>query len=443
MEPRFGHDFSRVRIHDGEEANAAATELGARAFTIGDNIAFRRGEFDPHSAQGAHLVAHELAHTLQQADSGVSASRFADAQSEHAAEQMAVEVLSGGTVGKPAQTGVCIARETERRQLSLAEQGAIILKGLSASLADAERRREDNISFTVTNTGTALTTDDTLQSTPRPDSHDTRAMNELSSFIDWAASSPGRHRIVFQRRGDRLVAEAWSQGAVTPPPKPSGDRTAQLDELEADVARLDFLKQNYADLSIETLKIAIPTSPLDVAVSAVVPFSPRLFKALRNALRLGKIKEIARLPVRVAQLARQTTKTAKIDARLLQEAWKYRYGVGAAEEAFYRNFMSARINVDGEIHYLTALNVPDSAWHSESHLLDLVHEIRTKSGGAKNVRVEQVLTERIPCANCTRMLDEQFSDTQIFYFVGKDANRAESLFEKYYDPHRLMSGFHE
>ena len=66
MEPRFGHDFSQVRIHaDGAAGHAAAT-LGAEAFTVGQHIGFARGHFLPAGAQGRRLLAHELAHTLQQ-----------------------------------------------------------------------------------------------------------------------------------------------------------------------------------------------------------------------------------------------------------------------------------------------------------------------------------------------------------------------------------------
>lgn len=66
MESGFGRDFSGVRIHDGPRAAAAAGALGARAFTVGRDIFFNRGQYQPHSSGGRHLLAHELTHTLQQ-----------------------------------------------------------------------------------------------------------------------------------------------------------------------------------------------------------------------------------------------------------------------------------------------------------------------------------------------------------------------------------------
>ncbi len=66
FEPRFGHDFSRVRTYADERAGDSARALGALAYTVGSNIAFAPGRFSPSSAGGRFLLAHELAHVLQQ-----------------------------------------------------------------------------------------------------------------------------------------------------------------------------------------------------------------------------------------------------------------------------------------------------------------------------------------------------------------------------------------
>lgn len=66
FEPRFGHDFGSVRVHTDPDAAALARGLNARAFTIGPKIVFGPGEFSPGSAAGRRLVAHELAHVVQQ-----------------------------------------------------------------------------------------------------------------------------------------------------------------------------------------------------------------------------------------------------------------------------------------------------------------------------------------------------------------------------------------
>jgi hypothetical protein len=66
MEPRFGHDFSRVRIHSDAKAAESARAFGARAFTVGTDIAFAEGEYRPDTKAGQQLLAHELTHTVQQ-----------------------------------------------------------------------------------------------------------------------------------------------------------------------------------------------------------------------------------------------------------------------------------------------------------------------------------------------------------------------------------------
>ncbi|MEO7719676.1 MAG: DUF4157 domain-containing protein [Capsulimonas sp.] len=66
MEPRFGHDFSQVRIHADAQASRSAEAVSARAYTVGPNIAFRSGEYQPGTSEGDRLLAHELTHTIQQ-----------------------------------------------------------------------------------------------------------------------------------------------------------------------------------------------------------------------------------------------------------------------------------------------------------------------------------------------------------------------------------------
>jgi hypothetical protein len=65
FEPRFGRDLSDVRIHTDEAAASASSGINARAFTLGSDIAFARGEYAPGHREGRRLIAHELAHVMQ------------------------------------------------------------------------------------------------------------------------------------------------------------------------------------------------------------------------------------------------------------------------------------------------------------------------------------------------------------------------------------------
>ena len=109
METAFGTDFSSVRIHTGGNADASAKQLGAHAYTVGDDVVFANGKYDPASPAGQRTLAHELTHVVQQrsgpvdgtdSGGGVKVSHPSD-RYEQAAETMADHV----TAGQIADTG--------------------------------------------------------------------------------------------------------------------------------------------------------------------------------------------------------------------------------------------------------------------------------------------------------------------------------------------------
>ena len=67
FEPRFGVDFSQVRVHTGPQAAESARAVNARAFTVGQNLVFGAGQYTPQTQKGKRLLAHELTHVVQQA----------------------------------------------------------------------------------------------------------------------------------------------------------------------------------------------------------------------------------------------------------------------------------------------------------------------------------------------------------------------------------------
>jgi len=75
MEAAFGADFSAVRIHNDSNASQAARSLNANAFTYGNQVFFDQGQYDPESQAGKNLIAHELAHTLQQQNTSRTVAR--------------------------------------------------------------------------------------------------------------------------------------------------------------------------------------------------------------------------------------------------------------------------------------------------------------------------------------------------------------------------------
>lgn len=90
MEPRFGLDFSHVRIHTGPVAHRMSTAIGAAAFTYRNNVFFKNGRFSPETSAGRRLLAHELTHIVQQ--TGNSTTRARGFEDGSIAIQRAAEV---------------------------------------------------------------------------------------------------------------------------------------------------------------------------------------------------------------------------------------------------------------------------------------------------------------------------------------------------------------
>ena len=99
MEKRLGFDFSKVRIHSGAGADRMARGLDARAYTLGEHVVFRAGEFAPAIGEGRRTLMHELAHVAQQGGEPIawneipSVSRPDDA-SEREANELADSLIN-------------------------------------------------------------------------------------------------------------------------------------------------------------------------------------------------------------------------------------------------------------------------------------------------------------------------------------------------------------
>lgn len=94
LEPRFGHDFSRVRVHTDARAAESAGALHARAFTFGQDVVFGPGRYQPGSFAGRSLIGHELAHVVQQRRAGRPALQLdSDLESLPEKERTQIRVL--------------------------------------------------------------------------------------------------------------------------------------------------------------------------------------------------------------------------------------------------------------------------------------------------------------------------------------------------------------
>ncbi len=112
MEPRFRHDFSRVRVHTDEQAAESARSVNALAYTVGRDVVFEGGQYAPRTEQGKRLLAHELAHVVQQSRGGQTPQVDPNTAHERHAALVAGAVMRGRAPDHGwVYTGVGLARQ--------------------------------------------------------------------------------------------------------------------------------------------------------------------------------------------------------------------------------------------------------------------------------------------------------------------------------------------
>jgi len=111
MEQRFGHDFSRVRVHADARAADSARSVHALAYTAGQDVVFGAGQYAPGSMSGRQLLAHELAHVVQQGEIAPPVAQAGEAKRNAAATPAAAGIGKRPTV-RPVIVG-CIQRQPE------------------------------------------------------------------------------------------------------------------------------------------------------------------------------------------------------------------------------------------------------------------------------------------------------------------------------------------
>jgi hypothetical protein len=119
FETSIGTDLSSVRIHTGGDSETAAASVGAKAYTVGNDIHFGAGHYDPSSHDGMLLIAHEVAHTVQQAGTTPTRQNKLEVSSAGDAAEIdadcAAEAMVSGTPATIAGAPARIAREEEKK----------------------------------------------------------------------------------------------------------------------------------------------------------------------------------------------------------------------------------------------------------------------------------------------------------------------------------------
>jgi len=112
FEPRFGRDFSHVRVHTDSPAANSARSINAHAYTAGSDIVFASGQYSPGTAPGRTLLAHELTHVVQQPRASSLANvNSVDSSGEANAEQVVKNIAAGQSAGYISSHNLSVQRQ--------------------------------------------------------------------------------------------------------------------------------------------------------------------------------------------------------------------------------------------------------------------------------------------------------------------------------------------
>jgi hypothetical protein len=218
---RFGFDLRQVRIHDGHEAAESASQLNAQAYTAGSHIVFGEGRFDPHSAEGRSLLAHELTHMAQQggqerSDAGTRIDSRMDSPSEAEAVHAEAGLAQGAAAfGLDRVDAGSVEPGTIQRKVDLRDVGRGEQSGFARVPELITRLNAVSTGLTFAVTGSELTY--TAKQGAQLSNFDT----QMQGFIDQAAVIPlrftNRHGLLGSRATgfhESVTEDAWSSGYV-------------------------------------------------------------------------------------------------------------------------------------------------------------------------------------------------------------------------------------
>ena len=142
MGAAMGYDFNQVKVHASPEADALNRELGAEAFTTGNDIYFREGAYDPGSSGGQELLAHEMTHVVQQSSGlvGGGGTKMTVNAPDDSYEKNADDVARGAISQSNGSTGAVQTKELQMQELP-EEEEKVKKKGILGEEEEVQMRR--------------------------------------------------------------------------------------------------------------------------------------------------------------------------------------------------------------------------------------------------------------------------------------------------------------
>lgn len=207
MEARFGHDFGRVRIHTDDRAVESARAVGARAFTLGSDVVFGQGQYQPETSPGMRLIAHELAHVVQQERVGMlpvqSRGRPLLSRPSDDAERQAEQAADHALAGAAPAAGLLTASPS----LAVIQRQVDAPPGTETGVADTAPASEPRYNLTIGNK--------VLENVTRAEA--IRALRRYHKrLLDRVETDEERHRMQKEIRDDQWIVGAISDFLADP-----------------------------------------------------------------------------------------------------------------------------------------------------------------------------------------------------------------------------------
>jgi len=447
MERRFGHDFSRVRVHAGAVAGQSARDVDAQAYAVGHDLVFGAGRFAPSTHAGRRLLAHELTHVVQQTGAGAAGARLMRSPNLDSTIKMRHRVLKGQTVFQVPAGGLLVT----------------ITAGWGASDdwgGEGDRQAQDDARPACGDTPLNVTL--TKKNTFFDDEYGTCGFDTGSTATrQWTNLPEGNYFFTFYTGNTNpyCVLEGTVKASAAtgltgetctrPPPGPLEMLHDALslaglvpalgavpDAIDTSiyVVQGDWENAGLSAIAIIPIfgdaasltKIGARTVARIEGKAIVKAGKAQIAKGLKAAKAAKALSQALRRPTYKALRA-----SAAIDERLLEIVLQHRRQLVEQGAGFgAHNIAVVKVLIDGKPALLSARNTVHEL-HSEARLIQQIDEMLADK---KTVEVLQIFSERVPCtkAGCMQAINARFPKADVFFSVSEDlaasaGSKAEAL----------------
>ena len=358
FESRLGHDFGRVRVHTGLRAVDAAHAMHARAFTVGHNVVFGAGEYTPESRDGRTLLAHELAHVVQQSKGATSNDgpgiQRKELTQEGSAGSQATDILwdvAKGTAQNLAEEAVENAIPPAKWAIMAIKIGAAFGDGTESGIYRArDRLRSQTPSWEHLDEGEAG-----VEAARYERLWQARAVGELNEVLMEGISSALGQAL-------SLLTEGIVESAIEPLEPALTEAGDKIGDMVGDALTGDFVD------AIDFISQASEDKVQDFIKDSTVPFIQAFYQAAASTpiehgwtefqTRMYLEAEGGLPPEEAAQVAQAAAMSSmQLEDRCLREGWHHQ-GLGRYE----KRGMAERA---GQIHHRHGSSRPKEATSRE------------------------------------------------------------------------------